>query len=154
MEAFKPAVGTVFTYGYDDLGSVLGVSVDVREMKGALGSTVRGLVVKVSESEYRTEQSFVDADEIPELIKGFDALMQVKSNPTSFRNFEVRYTTKGELELTAFNSPSSGDAISFAVEAGRISKAQRIGLTLTEMQTLRALFQSAAEKLASLPAAR
>jgi hypothetical protein len=96
----------------------------------------------------------VDADEIPELIKGFDALMQVKSNPTSFRNFEVRYTTKGELELTAFNSPSSGDAISFAVEAGRISKAQRIGLTLTEMQTLRALFQSAAEKLASLPAAR
>jgi len=46
----------------------------------------------------------VDADEVGELLKGFDALLEVKANPTQFKNFEVRYTTRGELQLTAFSS--------------------------------------------------
>lgn len=152
MEGFKPAAGSVLFFGYDDLGSVAGVSVDVREMRDARASGVRGLLVEVTESQYRKERSFVDADEIPELLKGFDALLEVKSNPTAFKNFEVRYTTKGELQLTAFNSGSG--SMMYAVQAGRVVKAQKVGLAAAEMQRLRVLFDAAAQKLATLGPAK
>lgn len=100
IEAFKPNAGSIVTLAYDELGVVRGISVDVRELRDASKSTtVRGLLVEVTESQYRTERSFVDADEIPELLRGIDALLEVKSNPTAFQNFEVRYTTKGELRI-------------------------------------------------------
>jgi hypothetical protein len=152
IEAFTPTAGSVLTFGYDELGIVAGVSVDVREMRDTKGAGVRGLVVQVSESEYRKERSFVDADEIPELLKGFDALLEVKANPTQFKSFEVRYTTKGELQLTAFNS-SRGN-IAFAVQAGRVLKAQSIGLGVAEMQKLRGLFDAALQKLNTLAATK
>ncbi|MDP9112443.1 MAG: hypothetical protein M3O20_02040, partial [Acidobacteriota bacterium] len=91
MEAFKPTAGSVLTLGYDELGRVSGISVDVREMRDSKGANARGLLVEITESQFRKERSFVDADEIPELIKGFDALLDVKDNPTQFKQFEVRY---------------------------------------------------------------
>lgn len=145
IEGFKPAAGSVVTLGYDELGGVRGISVDARELRDQRGTQVRGLLVEITESQYRTERSFVDADEIPELLKGFDALLEVKANPTEFKNFEVRYTTRGELQLTAFND--STGKILFAVQTGRITKAQRVGLSAEEMGQLRALFAAASQKL-------
>jgi len=109
----------VLTLGFDDLGSVRGISVDVRELRDlkSPGVGVRGLVVDVRESQYRNERSFVDADEIPELLKGLDALLAVKENPTPFKNFEVRYTTRGELQLTAFSTRDG--SINYSVRVGR-----------------------------------
>jgi len=145
LEAFKPSAGSVVTLGYDDLGSVRAVEVDVRELResSARGTTARGLLVEVSEGQYRKERSFVDADEIPELLRGIDALLEVKTNPTSFKNFEVRYTTKGELRLTAFNS---GNQIKYAVEAGRGVKAQCF-VDVDDMQRLRQMFAAAQTRL-------
>src|SRR5262245_65443573 len=74
LEGFKPSAGSLVTFGYDELGQGL-VSVDVRELRDSKGLIVRGLVVEVIENQYRTERSFVDADEIPELLKGIDALL-------------------------------------------------------------------------------
>lgn len=148
LEGFKPAAGSVVRFGYNELGRVggfLGISVDVREMRDAHDAAVRGLVVEVRESEYREERSFVDADEIPELIKGLDALLDVTTNPTSFQNFEVRYTTRGELQLTAYNSSDGG--MHYAVKAGRVVPAQKTGLNADDMRKLRAMFQSALDKL-------
>lgn len=144
IEGFKPAVGSVVTLGYTSLGSVPGVSVEVREIRDSRSTSVRGLLVEVYESQYRDERAFVDADEIPDLLKGIDALLEVKTNPTTFKQFEVRYTTKGELQLTAFNN-SRGD-ISFAVQAGRVSHAQSF-IEEAQMRTLRDLFAAAQEKL-------
>ena len=152
IEAFAPAAGSVLTLGFDELGVVGGVSVDVREMRDARGAGVRGLVIQVSEGQYRKEQSFVDADEIPELLKGFDALLDVKANPTQFKNFEVRYTTKGELQLTAFNAFRGG--IVFAVQAGRVLKAQSLGLSEKDMRKLRGMFDEALQKLNALAATK
>jgi hypothetical protein len=149
MESFKPAAGSVLVFGYDELGTIGGISVDAREMHDARSIAVRGLMVEVTESQYRKERSFVDADEIPELLKGFDALLEVKANPTAFKSFEVRYTTKGELQLTAFSS--SNGSILYAVQVGRITKAQRVGLGAGDMQKLRGLFDAAGQKLAGLP---
>jgi hypothetical protein len=143
LEAFKPAAGSLITFGYDELGKVSGVSVDVREVRDATGARVRGLLVAVTESEYRKEQAFVDADEIPELLRGIDALLKVKANPTTFKNFEVRYITRGELRLVAFNSDN---VISYSVDAGRVGKASAF-LDASEVVQLRAMFAAAAQKL-------
>jgi hypothetical protein len=117
LEAFHPAAGSVVTLGYTELGRVAGAAVDVRELRDAGGRAVRGLLVEVTQSQYREGRSFVDADELPELLRGIDALLEVKANPTSFRTFEVRYTTKGELQLTAFSNARGG--VEYAIRAGR-----------------------------------
>ena len=151
IEAFKPAAGSVLTLGYDELGSVGGVSVDVREMRATKGASVRGLVVEVDENQYRKERSFVDADKIPELLKGFDTLLEVKANPTQFKSFEVRYKTLGELQLTAFND-SRGNIL-YAVHAGRGLTAHSFGLSAANLQKLRGLFETALQKLNTIAGA-
>ena len=145
LEGFKP-VGAVVTLGYDDLGGAAGVRVEVREMRDAKGGA-RGLVVQIMESQARTERSFVDADEIPELLKGLDALLEVKANPTPFKMFEVRYTTRGELRLTAFNNAKG--AVQYAVQVGRAQKALRL-LEASDLLRLRGLFDAALQKLSSI----
>jgi hypothetical protein len=109
---------------------------------------VRGLLVDVTENEYRRERAFVDSDEIPELLKGFDAILSVSSNPTQFKSFEVRYKTRGGLELTAFNGTRG--AVMYAVQAGKITKAEVLGVSAGDMQKLRATFDTALQKLSSL----
>jgi hypothetical protein len=149
LEGFHPDAGTIVTLGYSELGSVSGVSVDVRELRAARTGTVRGLLVEITQGEYRQERSFVDADEIPELVRGVDAILAVGSNPTSFQQFEVRYTTRGELQLTAFNNTSGN--ISYSVRAGRITTAQKF-ISTSDLQRLRTMFVAAQEKISSLAA--
>ncbi|HWH50198.1 MAG TPA: hypothetical protein VN651_01545 [Gemmatimonadaceae bacterium] len=150
LEAFKPSAGSVLTIGYTELGHINGVAVDVREMRDVKGADARGVVVEVTESQYRSERSFVDADELPELIRGIDALLATTTNPTAFTQFEVRYTTHGDLQLTAFNKSRTGD-IGFAVQAGRTLTAQDLSLSTKDIQQLRAMFVAAQTKLAALP---
>jgi len=146
VEAFRPAVGTVMTFGYNELGHIgYNISVDARELRDAHGLTARGVAVAVIESQYRTEQAFVDADELPELIRGIDALLAVKTNPTRYENFEVRYTTKGELEIIAYGS---GDKISYAVRAGRVTTA-RSDVNEDGLRKLRAMFETANQLFSS-----
>jgi hypothetical protein len=146
LEAFAPAAGTVVTYGYDDLGNVRGISVEARELRDSKGNTVRGVVVQVTQSQYREERSFIDVDELPELIKGIDALLDVKGNPTAFDYFEVRYTTKGELQIAAFNN--NRGQISYAVKAGRVVPAQAI-ISQDQLVKLRSMFVSAQQTLST-----
>lgn len=144
LEAFKPAAGTLVTVAYDELGQVSGISVDVREIRAERAGAVRGVVVQVRESQYREERSFVDADEVPELLRGIDALLDIGSNPTSFQNFEVQYTTKGELQITAFNDARGG--IRYAVRAGRAVSA-RTFVDAAELRRLRGMIEAAGQRL-------
>lgn len=146
IEAFKPAAGTVVTFGYNELGAVSGIEVDVRELRAASGAPVRGLLVEVTENQYRVERAFVDADEIPELLRGIDALLAVKANPTAFDNFEVRYRTKGALQVTAFNYQGR---IMYAVAAGETLRASS-HVDADALRRLREMFQAAQAKLGSL----
>jgi hypothetical protein len=118
-------------------------------MRDTKGASVRGLVVDITESQFRNESSFVDADEIPELLKGLDSLLEVKDNPTKFKQFEVRYTTRGQLVLTAFNTTAG--VISYSIKAGRLVGATAF-VSAADMQSLRGLFDSASQKLATLGA--
>jgi hypothetical protein len=104
LEAFKPTAGSVATFAYDNLPRIQNINIDARELRDTKGGAVRGLLVAIKQSEYRDERSFVDMDEIPELIKGIDAVAAVNVNPTKFENFEVHYQTRGGLDVTAFNT--------------------------------------------------
>jgi hypothetical protein len=152
LEAFQPVAGQVTTLGYDQLGLITPgmmvpatLSVDVRQLQGAGGGVVRGVAVEVKTSVH-TARSFVDEDEIPELINGIDALLSVKSNPTNFTNFEVKYRTKGDLVLAAFNA--TGDRIRFAVTAGRVFTETR-SIDESEMRKFRDWMETAQKKLSS-----
>jgi len=147
LEGFQPAAGSVVTFGYDELGNLGfggGVSVDVRELRDTKGGVARGLVVDVTQDQFRKESAFVDADEIPELLKGVDALLGVKANPTQFTMFEVRYTTRGALQITAFSDPKG--QIHYGVRAGRTLTAMR-ALDATDLTKLRGMFEAGLRKL-------
>lgn len=149
MEAFVPAAGTVYTFGYNELGVVGAISVDAREIRDVRGTSVRGLVVDISQGDYRREKAFIDADEIPELLKGIDALLDVRSNPTSFEQFEVHYKTRGGLDFTAFNM--KGGAVSYSALAGRTTTA-RASVDEKGLRSLREMFLAGQNKLLSLGA--
>jgi hypothetical protein len=147
LEAFRPANGSVLTIGYDDLGDVANISVDVREMRDSSGARARGVVVTVGNRRGPHEQSYVDEDELPELLKGVDALLTIGQNPTPYRNFDVQYATRGELVLTASSSRNRG--IVYRVEVGRLLKVVSGPLTGGEIHQLRTLFEAASQKLAT-----
>jgi len=134
------------TLGYNELGGISGVSVDARELRDAKGASVRGVLVEVTQSQYREERAFIDVDELPELLKGIDALMAVRENPTQFTQFEVRYTTKGELQITAFNN--SRGQIQYAVKAGRVTPAH-VFTDAEGVRLLRTQFEKAQQILSS-----
>ncbi len=148
VEAFRPAAGSIYTLGYNELGNIsYMIEVDARELTDVRGAKVRGVRVEVTETQYRQERALIDADEIPELLRGIDALLAIKTNPTSYENFEVRYTTKGELQISAYGS---GAKIQYAVRAGRVTTAtQRINEE--GLRKLRGMFD-AANKLFSTQA--
>jgi hypothetical protein len=158
LEAFQPVAGAVTTLGYDELGLISSsmtvnssLRVDVRQMQDAQGSAVRGIVVEIKESDglYRVARSFVDEDELPELIKGIDALLTVKANPTSFKFFEVKYRTRGDLVLAVFNN--NFGRIAYTVTAGRVFTESR-PVNESELRRLRDWFEAARQKLDSIKA--
>jgi len=57
-------------FGFEDLGGIPGVGVDVRELRDAKGRATRGLIAEVTENQNRQERAFIDADEIPDLLNG------------------------------------------------------------------------------------
>lgn len=140
---FKPDAGTVNTLGFDDLGGVSGTTVQVREISDSKGYAAKGLRLDVVDSyqNYSRGAAFIDDDEVDELIKGINTILEVKTNPTSFKNFQVQYKTRGDFELTAF-SDSKG-ALSYSVKAGQANNY----LTGADMEKLRNLFVVAQERL-------
>jgi hypothetical protein len=94
------------------------------------------------------EQAFIDPDEFADLLRGFDALLGITTNPTSqFRNFDLRYSTRGELVLTASSTRNRG--VLYGVEVGRVLRARR-PLDGGEFHRLRTLVEAAQQKLATL----
>ena len=158
LEGFKPEAGSVITIAYDNLGSLTGgpaspgiISVDVRQVRDTHGNSARGLFVQVTEISLGHEDAFVDEEEIPELLRGIDTLLAVKTNPTQFKNFAVQYTTQGALRLVAFNyfydaSATTGE-IQYGVQAGRVLIAERTNMTAGDMRKLRAMFEAGLRKL-------
>jgi hypothetical protein len=150
LEAFGAAPGEILTTAYEDLGEVDGVFVEAREMRNSRGARARGIVVTITGAQREVEplQAFIDPDELTALMRGFDALLAITVNPNGeFRNFDMRYATRGELVLTASSTRQRG--VVYGVEAGRALRARRT-LNGGEFQQLRTLVEAAQQKLATL----
>jgi hypothetical protein len=148
LEAFRAAPGQILMTSYEDLGEVAGVFVEAREMRDTEGGRVRGVVVTITERQAEAQQAYIDAEELPALMKGFDALLTTTTNPNGeFRNFDMRYGTKGELVLTASSTRQRG--VMYGVEVGRVLRSRR-PLNGGEFQQLRTLVEAAQQKLATL----
>jgi len=153
LEAFHALPGTILTTAYEELGDVDGVLVEAREMRDSLGARVRGVVVTIVTTGPTSrltppDQAFVDPDELPALLRAFEALQAITTNPTGeFKNFDMRYSTKGELVLTASSTRQRG--VVYGIEVGRVLRARRT-LNGGEFNQLRTLVEAAQQKLATL----
>jgi hypothetical protein len=158
MEGFRAPAGAVVTVGHEVVGEVAEISVDARELRDSTGGRVRGVVVEVTEEKAAnhqpaseqavSRQSYIDVDELPALLRGIDQLLTVTENPTQFRNFDMQYATKGDLEVTASSSRNRG--IVYSVQVGRLAKGRREGLSAGELQQFRTFIEAASQKLATL----
>jgi hypothetical protein len=148
LEGFHAPIGAVVTVGHEVLGNVRGISVEVRELRDSTGGRARGLTIEIATDNAAPHWSYIDLDEVPQLLRGIDQLLPLTSNPTQFSNFEMHYATKGELEVTASSSPNRG--VVFSVEVGRLAKARKEGLTAGELQQLRTLIEAAAQRIATM----
>jgi hypothetical protein len=147
LEGFHAPIGAVVTVGHEVLGDVRGISVEVRELRDSTGGRARGLTIEINSDKAR-QWSYIDLDEVPQLLRGIDQLLPLTSNPTQFSNFEMHYATKGELEVTASSSANRG--VVFSVEVGRLAKASKEGLTAGELQQLRTLIEAASQRIATM----
>jgi hypothetical protein len=155
LEAFRAAAGTIQFTAYEDLGEVAGVFVEARESRDSAGGRVRGIVVTMiqpRDNDRVAEPAYIDPEELPALMKAFDALEAITVNPNGeFRNFDMRYATRGELVLTASSTRQRG--VIYGVEVGRMLKSRR-SLNGGEFHQLRTLVEAAQQKLATLRNAR
>ena len=148
LEAFGVPPGSVLMTAYEDVGDVDGVFVEAREMRDGRTRRVRGIVVTIAGRQADPELAFVDPDEFVDLLKGFDTLLAITTSPSGqFRNFDMRYSTRGELVLTASSTRNRG--VVYGVEVGRVQHARR-SLNGGEFHQLRTLVEAAQQKLATL----
>ena len=150
LEAFSVPPGQVLFSAYEDLGEVSGVFVEAREMRDGRTRRLRGVVVTIlgRQQAQLAEQAFVDLDELPDLMKAFDTLLAITTSQSGqFRNFDMRYSTRGELVLTASSTRNRG--VIYGVEAGRVQRTRRT-LNGGEFHQLRTLVEAAQQKIATL----
>lgn len=148
LEAFSVPPGQVLFTAYEDLGEVAGVFVEAREMRDGRTRRLRGVVVTIAGRQSTPEQAYVDVDELVDLMKAFDTLLAITTSQSGqFRNFDMRYSTRGELVLTASSTRNRG--VVYGVEAGRVLRTRRT-LNGGEFSQLRTLVEAAQQKIATL----
>jgi hypothetical protein len=148
LEAFNVPPGQVLMTAYEDLGEVAGVFVEARELRDGRTRRLRGVVVTIAGRQSTPEQAYVDLDELVDLMKAFDTLLGITTNQSGqFRNFDMRYSTRGELVLTASSTRNRG--VIYGVEVGRVLHTRR-NLNGGEFSQLRTLVEAAQQKIATL----
>lgn len=149
IESFQKQTGTVVIKGYSEVGEVSGsgsVSIDAMVLIDAsTGKKLRGILVEVKSSGRfaNSSRSFIDYDEIDQLLKGIDYISKVKKDITRLDNYEAIYKTKGDFSVITFNS---GDDLKVAIKCGYIGPAAAY-LSLPQLAEIRALISQTKQKL-------
>jgi hypothetical protein len=110
LEAFAGTVGAVSIKGYVEVGTMKGtnpVTVSAMVLRDAKsGKVTSGAVFEITETKSYgadTNRSYVDAEELSDLLSGLTYISQADATVTPMRFFEARYSTRGGLTLTVFN---------------------------------------------------
>ncbi len=147
LELFQPEAGAIVTIGHELLGVIARgrVFVDVRDMRDTKGNMAGGASLSISESATREERAFIDIDELPGVLRNFEALLKYSANPTPFKRFEARFTTRGNLSFVAYSNPSG--AIEYALQVNKVPLATILNIESGDMLKLHALLEQAVQKL-------
>jgi hypothetical protein len=90
-------------------------------------------------------RSLIDYDEIDPLLKAMDAAAKAGDNVTRLSHFEVRYRTKGDLEIMVFKQLEN-NVVAAAVEGGFFDRS-RLYLSIDDLVRLRWMIAQAKEQL-------
>jgi len=152
LEAFSARTGTVIIRGFENIGSIHGlygtkITIDSKEfIHVSSGTKEYGITIEVTRGE-REDTSYIDYDEINSLIKGITYISKVNKSATKFSDFQADYKTKGDFEISIFNS--SGDEIMVAVSSGYIGKVTAY-YELPALSEITALIAKAKNKIDSV----
>ena len=132
LEAFQQQTGSVLIKGYSEDGHIVSTApstsiVQVRAMEFVSASTkkkAKGIIVEITEMSSRmnvtgSDRAFIDYDEVSDLLSGIDYISKATAAVTKHKQFEVKYTTKGDFSATTFNDEKGN--IKAAIDVGRTS---------------------------------
>lgn len=147
LEALRGLSGGLLTQGHEELGRVAGgrILVELRQVVSSAGNTASGVAIYMLGLD-RKEWAFVDADELPALLKGISAVLDVDVNPTSLKHFDVRYTTLDGLAFVAYSNVTG--AIEYSLQSGDALPVAILNITAAEMVILREWLELAMRRLA------
>lgn len=149
LEAFQARTGLVIIRGFEKVGTLKGqygtsVEVEAKEFADATtGKKEYGIAVEVKGTNDREHTSYIDYDEIESLLRGIDYIARIDKSVTKLSNFQADYRTKGELEISTFNS---GNEVMFAVEGGDVYSATAF-FQMSELPHLRNTIATAKQRL-------
>ena len=148
LETFQPyGLDAILTVGHEILGAIGRgrVLVEVRDMRDSGGRKAGGVMMTLAESTGRDERVFIDFDEFPSLFGKLDTLLKITANPTPFKRFEARFTTRGNVSFVAY--ASSTGAIEYALQVNKLPLATISSIDSADILKLRALLEQAQQKL-------
>lgn len=147
LETFQPEAGAILTVGHEILGAIARgrVFVEVRDVRDTRGRMAGGASLHIIESTTRDERAFIDLDELPGLLSSLDALLKYTANPTPFKRFEARVTTRGNLSFVAYSNNTG--AIEYALQVNKVPLATITNIESPDMLKLRALLEQVIQKL-------
>ncbi|MCJ2030924.1 hypothetical protein MKK50_16260 [Methylobacterium sp. J-043] len=147
IEAFTGTTGTVMIKGYTNVGSLSGsAGVDVQAMtfRNPNGNeTHTGLAINVKEagnSYGDSKRSFVDYDEIAELLDGIKYVAKSQKGITPLDFFESSYATKDNLQVVVWNS-RTGD-VSANISAGSTYSRASAFVSLAQLEEFARLIEA------------
>lgn len=155
LEAFQGKAGIVLVKSYSDLGSVLGQTGGIVQIKAMElqdrknGSRAAGLLISVKASGEFGQQSrsFIDYDEIDSLIAGIDYITGITSPTAPLKSFEAQYRTRGDFSILTFNQT---DGTIAAAVSGTTIGSNDVFLRTQDITTLKNYVVSAKKILDTL----
>jgi hypothetical protein len=154
LEAFQEKYGSVVVKGFSELPTISGtgggLQFTVMELRNpAANSKVKGLLAEINTGERYSSavRSFIEYGEIDSLIKGIEYVSKIDKSVTTLQNFEARYATKGDFDVTTFNN--SQGSVRVAVTVGRYGS-KSIYLDQSQLASLLQQLQQAKTMLDAL----
>jgi hypothetical protein len=152
LEEFTAKTGVVIIRGFEEIGTINGLygtsaKVEVKEfLNAASGKKEYGITIEVKKEDGRISRentSYIDYDEISSLISGIDYIAKVKPSATSFSNYQADYNTKGDFNISTFNS---GHEDMCAIKSGHIGSVSAY-FNIRSLQEIRSVIENAKNKL-------
>jgi len=141
LERLEERYGAVIVKGFTRVESTVKfTNVDALELRDVARppspiSMAKGLAVFLDNN-----RAFIDYDDIDPLLNAIDTLSRVDETATKLTNFEARYRTQGDFEVTVFRQTRSGTAA--RISAGLCNEGT-VSLSLDELAKLRAMIKEA-----------